>query len=144
MGQITLKDIAKALNLSPSTVSRAMKDHPAISHETRELVQAYALEHKYKPNTLAMQLRTNRNNTIGVIVPEIVHYFFSTVLSGIQMHEYAESWRHNRRQRHSLIISVKSLTMGCTWFFLIASAPASIPIRWWLMTMLVPITQWNI
>ena len=85
MGQITLKDIAKALNLSPSTVSRAMKDHPAISHETRELVQAYALEHKYKPNTLAMQLRTNRNNTIGVIVPEIVHYFFSTVLSGIQM-----------------------------------------------------------
>lgn len=85
MGQITLKDIAKALNLSPSTVSRAMKDHPAISQETRELVQAYALEHKYKPNTLAMQLRTNRNNTIGVIVPEIVHYFFSTVLSGIQM-----------------------------------------------------------
>ena len=85
MVQITLKDIAKALNLSPSTVSRAMKDHPAISQETRKLVQAYALEHKYKPNTLAMQLRTNRNNTIGVIVPEIVHYFFSTVLSGIQM-----------------------------------------------------------
>ncbi len=62
-----------------------MKDHPAISEETRKLVHAYALEHRYKPNTLAMQLRTNRNNTIGVIVPEIVHYFFSTVLSGIQV-----------------------------------------------------------
>ncbi len=85
MVQITLKDIAKALNLSPSTVSRAMKDHPAISEETRKLVKAYAMEHRYKPNTLAMQLRTNRNNTIGVIVPEIVHYFFSTVLSGIQV-----------------------------------------------------------
>ncbi len=83
MGQITLKDIAKALNLSPSTVSRAMKNHPAISEETRRLVQRYAAEHRYKPNTLAMQLRTNKNNTIGVIVPQIVHYFFSTVLSAI-------------------------------------------------------------
>ena len=99
MGQITLKDIAKALNLSPSTVYRAMKNHPAISAGTRKLVQAYAEEHKYKPNTLAMQLRTNKNNTIGVIVPEIVHYFFSTVLSGIQ-HE-AESEGYNLLFCHS-------------------------------------------
>ncbi len=99
MGQITLKDIAKALNLSPSTVSRAMKNHPAISTGTRKLVRAYAEEHKYKPNTLAMQLRTNRNNTIGVIVPEIVHYFFSTVLSGIQ-HE-AEREGYNLLFCHS-------------------------------------------
>ena len=99
MGQITLKDIAKALNLSPSTVSRAMKNHPAISAGTRKLVKVYAEEHKYKPNTLAMQLRTNKNNTIGVIVPEIVHYFFSTVLSGIQ-HE-AESEGYNLLFCHS-------------------------------------------
>ena len=99
MGQITLKDIAKALNLSPSTVSRAMKNHPAISVGTRKLVRAYAAEHRYKPNTLAMQLRTNRNNTIGVIVPEIVHYFFSTVLSGIQ-HE-AEREGYNLLFCHS-------------------------------------------
>lgn len=91
--QITLKDIAKALNLSPSTVSRAMKNHPAISDETKELVQNYAEKHKYKPNTLAMQLRTNKNNTIGVIVPEIVHFFFSTVLAGIQ--DEAESENYN-------------------------------------------------
>lgn len=99
MGQITLKDIAQALNLSPSTVSRAMKNHPAISEETSRLVQEYAEKHKYKPNTLAMQLRTNRNNTIGVIVPEIVHYFFSTVLSGIQ--EEAESEGYNLLFCHS-------------------------------------------
>ncbi|HHU27110.1 MAG TPA: LacI family transcriptional regulator [Bacteroidales bacterium] len=93
MKPITLKDIAKALDLSPSTVSRAMKDNPAISLQTRERVQAYAAKHKYKPNTLAMQLRTNRVNTIGVIVPEIVHYFFSTVLAGIQ--DEAEKKNYN-------------------------------------------------
>jgi len=99
MAQITLKDIAKALNLSPSTVSRAMRDHPAISESTRALVQAYAEAHRYKPNTLAMQLRTNRNTTIGVIVPEIVHYFFSTVLAGIQ--QEAESEGYNLLFCHS-------------------------------------------
>jgi Transcriptional regulators len=97
--QITLKDIAKALNLSPSTVSRAMQNHSVISEETRKMVQEYALEHKYKPNTLAMQLRTNRNNTIGVIVPEIVHHFFSTVLAGIQ--QEAESENYNLLFCHS-------------------------------------------
>lgn len=99
MGQITLKDIAKALNLSPSTVSRAMKNHPAISADTKKLVKSYAEAHRYKPNTLAMQLRTNRNTTIGVIVPEIVHYFFSTVLAGIQ--QEAESEGYNLLFCHS-------------------------------------------
>jgi len=69
-----------------------MKDHPAISANTRALVQAYAEAHRYKPNTLAMQLRTNRNTTIGVIVPEIVHYFFSTVLAGIQQEAESEGY----------------------------------------------------
>lgn len=97
--QITLKDIAKALNLSPSTVSRAMQNHPAISAETKVSVQKYAEEHRYKPNTLAMRLRTNRSNTIGVIVPEIVHFFFSTVLAGIQ--EEAENGNYNLIFCHS-------------------------------------------
>ena len=97
--QITLKDIAKELKLSPSTVSRAMRNHPAISKETKELVRKYAVEHKYKPNTLALQLRTSQNKTIGVIVPEIVHYFFSTVLAGIQ--EEAEKGNYNLIICHS-------------------------------------------
>ncbi len=113
MGQITLKDIAKALNLSPSTVSRAMQNHPAISPGTRRIVQQYAEEHKYKPNTLAMQLRTNRNNTIGVIVPEIVHYFFSTVLSGIQQEAENEGYNllfcHSNEDYEREVRSVKTL-----------------------------------
>lgn len=81
---ITIKDIAKALHVSPSTVSRALADHPEISRETKELVNAYAKEHKYKPNALALSLRTSNTKTIGVILPQIVHYFFSSVLSGIE------------------------------------------------------------
>ena len=83
--QITIKDIARALNVSPSTVSRALKDNPDISRETRNLVHTYAREHNYKPNVLAVNLRSSRSNTIGVIVPQLVHHFFSCVLSGIEM-----------------------------------------------------------
>lgn len=82
--QITIKDIAKALGVSPSTVSRALKNNPDISEETRKLVNGYARKHNYKPNTLALNLRTSKSNTIGVIIPQFVHHFFSCVLSGIE------------------------------------------------------------
>jgi len=83
-GPLTIKDIAKKLNISPSTVSRALKDNPDISHETRKMVQDYAKEHKYKPNAMALGLRTQHNNIIGVIVPELANHFFSGVLSGME------------------------------------------------------------
>ena len=82
--QITIKDIARELGVSPSTVSRALKDNPDISQETRDLIHKYAKEHNYKPNALALNLRTSRSNTIGVIVPQLIHHFFSCVLSGIE------------------------------------------------------------
>ena len=82
--QITIKDIGKALNISPSTVSRALQNHPDISQNTKDLVNKYAKEHHYKPNTLALSLRMSKNNTIGVIVPEINNYFFSSILAGIE------------------------------------------------------------
>lgn len=82
--QITIKDIGRALNISPSTVSRALKNHPDISQNTKDSVKKYAKDFNYKPNTLALSLRMSRNNTIGVIVPEINNYFFSSVLSGIE------------------------------------------------------------
>lgn len=82
--QITIKDIAKALGVSPSTVSRALKNNPDISQETRNLINNYAREHNYKPNVLALNLRTSKSNTIGVIIPQLVHHFFSSVLSGIE------------------------------------------------------------
>lgn len=90
--QITIKDIARALDISASTVSRALKNHPDISQHTKDAVNAYAKEFNYKPNTLALSLRMSKNNTIGVIVPEIVHYFFSSILSGIEQVANAEGF----------------------------------------------------
>lgn len=89
---ITIKDIARELGVSPSTVSRALQSHPDISLATREKVQAYAREYHYKPNGLALSLRTSKNNTIGVIIPEIIHYFFSSVLAGIEEIADAEGY----------------------------------------------------
>lgn len=81
--QITIKDIARELGVSVSTVSRALKDHPDISPQTKQLVREMVEKMKYKPNAIALSLRNRRTNIIGVIVPEIVHHFFSSVISGI-------------------------------------------------------------
>lgn len=82
--QVTIKDIARELGISPSTVSRALKDHPDISVETKKAVNALAEKLNYQPNIVALNLRQRKTNTIGVIIPEIVHFFFSTVISGIE------------------------------------------------------------
>jgi DNA-binding LacI/PurR family transcriptional regulator len=82
--QVTIKDIAKVLGISVSTVSRALKDHPDISAETRKQVKDLARKLNYEPNALALSLRRNKTNTIGIIIPEIVHHFFSSVISGIE------------------------------------------------------------
>jgi LacI family transcriptional regulator len=82
--QVTIKDIARELGISPSTVSRALKDHPDISSETKKAVHALADKLNYQPNIVALNLRQKKTNTIGVIIPELVHFFFSTVISGIE------------------------------------------------------------
>lgn len=82
--QVTIKDIARELGISPSTVSRALKDHPDISTETKRLVHSLADKLNYQPNVVALNLRQKKTNTIGVIIPELVHFFFSTVISGIE------------------------------------------------------------
>jgi LacI family transcriptional regulator len=81
--QVTIKDIARELGISPSTVSRALKDHPDISTETKKAVNELAVKLNYQPNIVALSLRQKKTNTIGIIIPEIVHFFFSTVISGI-------------------------------------------------------------
>jgi len=83
-GLITIKDIARELKISPSTVSRALKNHPDISEETKIAVNELAQKLHYQPNAVALSLKQRRSNTIGVIIPEIVHYFFSSVISGIE------------------------------------------------------------
>lgn len=91
--QVTIKDIAKQLGISASTVSRALKDHPDISEKTKIKVKALAKELNYKPNLIALSLQSSKSNVIGIIVPQIVHYFFSTVISGIE--EYAGKRGYN-------------------------------------------------
>ncbi|PCI02412.1 MAG: LacI family transcriptional regulator [Flavobacteriaceae bacterium] len=91
--RITLKKIAKEFGVSISTVSKALKDSHEIGEDTREKIQAFANYYNYKPNSLALQLRNQKTSVIGVIIPEIVHHFFSTVIRGIE--EFANGKGYN-------------------------------------------------
>lgn len=82
--RITIKQIAKALNVSISTVSKALNDSYEISDETKQKIQEYAKAHNYKPNTLALSLQNKRTKTIGILVPNILNYYFARVLRGIE------------------------------------------------------------
>jgi len=84
MKHSTIVDIADKLKLSPSTVSRALSNHPDIKRETKERVRKAAGELSYTPNTIAQSLKRSKTNTIGVLVPEIKHDFFSSAISGIE------------------------------------------------------------
>ncbi len=81
---ISLKDLAKELNVSISTVSRALKDHPDISREMKEKVKQLAIEKNYSPNPLAMGLLKQETRMIGVIVPDLVTHFYASIISGIE------------------------------------------------------------
>lgn len=84
MKSITIKDIAKELGISVSTVSRALQNHPDISESTKALVRDCAKRLNYKPNIMASNLRTCKNTTIGIVLPEVNHHFFASVLDGIE------------------------------------------------------------
>ena len=81
---ISLKDLAKELGVSISTVSRALKDHPDISPEMTKKIKALAEERNYSPNPLAMGLLRQQTKMIGVIVPDINTHFYSSIISGIE------------------------------------------------------------
>ncbi|MBL7737399.1 MAG: LacI family DNA-binding transcriptional regulator [Chitinophagaceae bacterium] len=81
---VTIKDIAKALGVSTSTVSRAIRDHYAIKPDTRQLVLDYARKINYHPNPIALSLREKRSRTIGIIISEIANNFFSQNINGIE------------------------------------------------------------
>ena len=82
--ETTIYDIAKVLNLSAATVSRALNDHPAINSNTKQLINNKALEMGYRSNTFASNLRRQQTKTIGVIVPRLDSSFMSTVLAGME------------------------------------------------------------
>ncbi|GAB4479330.1 MAG: LacI family DNA-binding transcriptional regulator [Thermoflexibacter sp.] len=82
--ETTIYDIAKQLNISPATVSRALNDHPAINIDTKKVIISKAKELGYRTNIFASNLRRKKTNTIGVIVPRLNSYFMSTVLAGME------------------------------------------------------------
>ena len=82
--QVTMKEIAKKLGVSVSTVSRALQDSPELHAETKRKIVEAAKEMNYRPNLLAQSLRISRSKTLGVIVPEITSHFFASCISGIQ------------------------------------------------------------
>ncbi len=91
--KLTLKQIARELDVSVSTVSKALRDSLEISEETRQKVKAFAKLYNYKPNNIALSLKNRKTRTIGIVLPEIVHDFFATVISGIE--EVANSKGYN-------------------------------------------------
>jgi DNA-binding LacI/PurR family transcriptional regulator len=88
----TIIDIAERLGISPSTVSRALSDHPDIKDSTKVRVRKTAKELRYSPNTIAQSLKNNRTTTIGVMIPEIKHDFFSSAISGIEEVAYQSGY----------------------------------------------------
>ena len=93
---MTMKDIAREFGISVATVSRALKDSPRISEERRKAIQQYAREHNFFPNAIGEALRHSRvmpQRIIGVIVPEFTHYYFSSILTGIEEAATARGYR---------------------------------------------------
>jgi len=131
---VTIKDIAKALNFSTSTVSRALRGSYEISAETKKLVLEYAEKINYRPNPIALSLKERRSRAIGVVVSEIANNFFSQAINGIesiaynrgyhviitQSHESAEREKvnvehHASRSVDGLLISLSSSTTDLTY-----------------------------
>ena len=83
MKETTLKQIAETLGISITTVSKALKNYPDVSEKTKKSVLELAQTLHYTPNSFAVNLRTKESRTIGLIIPEVVHHFFSNVINGI-------------------------------------------------------------
>ena len=97
---VTIKDIAKALGLSTSTVSRALRDSYEISPETKKIVIEYAQQINYRPNPIALSLKEKRSRSIGIIVCEIANSFFSQAINGIESIAYDKGYNVIIAQSH--------------------------------------------
>lgn len=97
---VTIKDIAKALGLSTSTVSRALRDTHEISAATKGLVLAYAKEIGYQPNPIALSLKERRSKSIGVVVSEVANSYFSQAINGIESIAYDRGYHVIISQTH--------------------------------------------
>ncbi len=111
---VTIKDIAKALGLSTSTVSRALRDSYEISPETKKLVLEYAEKINYHPNPIALSLKERRSRSIGVIVCEIANSFFSQTINGIESIAYNNGYNviiaQSRESFEREVLNLQNLT----------------------------------
>lgn len=112
--EVTIYDIAKALDISATTVSRGLKGHPAINKNTRKKIAEKAREMGYTPNAFAGSLRSKRTNTIGVIVPRLNSYFMSSALAG--MENVANKYGYNLIISQSLENAKKEIENAHTMF----------------------------
>ncbi len=121
---VTIKDIAKALGLSTSTVSRALRDSYEISPETKQLVLDYARQINYRPNPIALSLKEKRSRSIGVIVSEIANSFFSQIINGIESIAYSKGYNiiisQSRESYERELINVDFLSSRSVDGFLIS------------------------
>lgn len=101
--EITIHNLADELNISASTVSRALSNNSRISKKTRQLVQQKAIEMGYRANVLAANLRSKKSNTIGVVVPRIDRYFFASAISGIEDYAWTKGFNVIISQSNDLI-----------------------------------------
>ncbi|WP_316792667.1 LacI family DNA-binding transcriptional regulator [Pedobacter frigoris] len=97
---VTIKDIAVALNLSVSTVSRALRDTYDISQKTKDIVSEYAKQVNYKSNPIAVSLKNGRSYSIGIVVPELANSFFSQAIAGIESIAYERGYNTIITQTH--------------------------------------------
>jgi LacI family transcriptional regulator len=97
---VTIKDIAKALKLSTSTVSRALRGSYEISNETKKMVLEYAQKLHYKPNPIALSLKEKKSRSIGVVVSEIANNFFSQAINGVESIAYDRGYHVIISQTH--------------------------------------------
>jgi DNA-binding LacI/PurR family transcriptional regulator len=122
--QVTIKDIARHLNISVATVSRAMRDMPEIKAETRDAVLKLAKEWDYQPNLLATNLVKSRTKTIGVIVPDLAYHFFASVVKGIEEEAIARGYSLLLTQTSELyereLTNVQNLSRGQVEGFIVS------------------------
>ncbi|SHM80319.1 LacI family DNA-binding transcriptional regulator [Mucilaginibacter sp. OK098] len=107
---LTIRDIAKELNLSVSTVSKALRDSHEISENTKKIVNAYAEEHNFRPNPIAQSLKQGHSKSIGIVVSTIENQFFSQVINGIESVAYSAGFNVIITQTHeSFDLEVKNV-----------------------------------
>ena len=124
--KVNIKTIAAELGVSPSTVSKALKDSHEIGEKTRAKIQAFAKQYHYKPNSLALSLRNQKTMVLGVIIPQITHHFFTRVISGIEyvanQHDYNLMICLSKDKYDKEIQTIEMLTNGSVDGLLISLA----------------------